>query len=147
MSFVRSLLATVTVLTFAIDASAQFAPVPNSGCPGGSVITTTGAPQLGMAISYTWFCSARSDVPFMLFSPAVPPVFPLPMPIACSANCILIHPAPPVFLSGPSGRGLILPLTIPQDPSLLGQTLHNQGGCVTLTACIYLGQGLATTIQ
>ena len=147
MSLVRSLLATVTALAAAVGASAQFTPLPTSGCPGGNSITTSGTPQLGMAISYTWVCTARPDVPFLMFGPALPPLVPLPLTLACVKNCIMIHPAPPVFLSGPSGQALRVPVQIPQDPALLGRTVHAQGGCVTATACIHLGRGLAPTIQ
>ena len=144
--FVR-LVAAVVLVTLAGPATAQFSPVPNSGCPNGRSITTAGVPQLGMTITYTWFCSARSDVPFLMFGPPVPPVFQLPLPPACSTGCFLIHPAPPIFLPGQAGQGLNVSVPIPMDPSLVGQTLHTQGGCVTTTACIYLGAAVATRIQ
>lgn len=141
--------ASVLMLAGAAPLAAQFSPVPNSGCPGGSAITTSGTPQLGFSISYTWFCTARSHVPFMLFGPAVPPVFQLPAVVACSAGCTVIHPAPPLLLPGPAGRGLMVPLTIPQDVSLIGQTIHTQGGCLggAMNNCIYLGAAVATQIM
>jgi hypothetical protein len=147
MSIARSLLLAAVTLAFAVPSAAQFSPIPGSGCPSGMPITTSGTPQIGMAISYQWFCSTRSDVPFMVFGPAVPPVFMLPQPPACGGNCFLIFPVPPIVLSGPAGRGLTVPVNIPQDPTLIGQILHTQGGCVTTAACIYLGIGTATKIQ
>ena len=147
MSFARFLLALAGTFSFALPAAAQFSPVPNSGCPNGRSITTVGTPQIGMPITYTWFCSARSDVPFLVFGPAIPPVFQLPQPPGCSLGCFLIHPAPPFFVSGPAGQGLNVSLTIPMDPSLVGQSLHTQGGCVTTTVCIYLGVATATQVM
>jgi hypothetical protein len=143
---VLSFLVAVFCLTAA--PSAQFAPVPGGGCPGGSVITTQGTPSLTQQITYTWFCSTRSDVPFMGFGPAIPPLFPFPSPPGCASGCMLLHPSPPIFLVGTAGRGLVVPIQIPPNPSLIGQTIHNQGMCLTPSQnCIYLGGVLATTIQ
>jgi hypothetical protein len=142
----RPLLAAAALL-LATTASAQFTAVAGSGCPGANPITTAGIPKIGLSITYTWYCSSRSDVPFMVFGPAIPPVFQLPVPPACVASCFLIHPSPPVFLAGPSGAGLIVTIAIPQDASLIGQSIHTQGACMTTAACIYLGLATATQIS
>jgi hypothetical protein len=146
VSFPRLVFA-AAVFALALPATAQFSSVPNSGCANARSLTTTGTPQLGMPITYTWFCSACADVPFMLFGPAIPQTFPLPQPIACTANCLLIHPAPPLFVAGPAGQGLNVSVTIPMDPSLVGQSIHTQGACLATTACVYLGVATATRIQ
>lgn len=143
----RTLCVAAAALALAAASSAQFSTVPGSGCPGGRAITTTGTPQIGLLVTYTWFCSARSDAPFLLFGPALPPIFSLPVPPACTAGCFLIHPNPPIFLVGTAGTGLVVPITIPMDPALIGQTVHTQGACLTTTACAYLGLGTATQIQ
>ena len=71
----------------------------------------------------------------------------MPRGLSCVKACLLIHPAPPILVSGPAGQGLRIPMTIPMDASLVGQSVHAQGGCVSTVPCIFIGVGLATRIQ
>jgi hypothetical protein len=142
----RPLSVALTALALATISSAQFIQEPGSGCPGGSSITTAGTPKIGLSVTYTWICSSRSDVPFLLFRPESATLVLLPVPPACVAGCLLIHPVPLIVLAGQAGQGLIVTIAIPQDASLIGQRIRTQGACLTTSACIYLGLATKTNI-
>ncbi len=148
----RNVARVIVLLTTALFAAApsvraQCTPLPGTGCPGTLPIMCSGSAQIGQRIAFDCPNDGRAFAQFLLVGVCEPGGAPIVPPFACVAG--------PCWLAIRLGSMVAIPnnfatvaLTIPNDPSLIGQSLCVQ--CADLvarppSACLILSEaGLVT---
>jgi hypothetical protein len=145
-SILTSLALGAAFLALTPTASAQFAPVPNTGCGATtSIIKWAGTGQLGTQVDVKYACSALTEIPTLLLGAPMAPLS-LNPPLACVANCIIaLNP----WVGVPAvGGSAAVSLVVPNNPNLIGARMRFQGVCVdTAAVCITATMATELTIN
>lgn len=141
-------LATLALLT--VSVSAQITTLPNTGCQNSANPLIAGQPRLGQTLSIAsnqFPCTRPPSLAFVLLNAACTTI---PFNFSCFSSGNPCSVLAPIDFAGSQPNRYTLQLPIPNNPSLVGQSVCVQGGCFATLgpACLSaLNKAARITIQ
>ena len=133
-----------------VSVSAQITTLPNSGCQNAANPLINGQPRLGQTVSIAsnrFPCTRPPSLAFVLLNAGCTTA---PFNFSCFSSGNPCRVLAPIDFAGSRQISYTLSLPIPNNPSLIGQSVCVQGGCfATLgTSCLSaLNKAARITIQ
>ncbi len=137
--------AVLMVTVFTSRLTAQFSPIPNTGCGSAiSLIEARGTGRVGTAVSVSTRCTMASETAFLLIGQPVRAPIAVAPPTACVRGCAL--GCQNVVVLPSRSNTLTLAFTIPRDTRLIGLKLCLQGVCANPRNCVLLSHAMRMRI-